>query len=78
MLRDLRGNPNSRLAKDEHLDPAHVAWLIQRPRDAAAAADTTHPKWLVLLRSLLSGIYHRQHGFCVAQRLYVGLQSTLV
>ena len=53
ILRQLRSNPNSRLADDEQLDPEQVAWIIQRP----AADDGNRPKWLMFLRSLLSGIY---------------------
>lgn len=53
-LRQLRGCPNRRLQEDEQLDPAQIAWLITRPREDDQAGV---PRWLVLLRSLLSGIY---------------------
>ncbi|MCU0960295.1 MAG: HD domain-containing protein [Pirellulaceae bacterium] len=53
-LRRLRGCPNGRLAADEELDPEQIAWLITRPRAEDVAV---RPRWLVLLRSLLSGIY---------------------
>lgn len=53
-LRRLRGCPNGRLADDEQLDPTQIAWLIQRPQAEEAEE---RPHWLVLLRSLLSGIY---------------------
>lgn len=53
LLRGLRRNPNGRLADDEVLDPAQVAWLIQRPR----VEREPKPRWLTFLRSLLCGIY---------------------
>lgn len=53
-LRQLRGNPFTRLANEEQLDPAQIAWLIARPK---SADDGSQPKWLLLLRGLLSGIY---------------------
>ncbi len=54
LLCGLRCNPNSRLQADERLAPEQIAWLIQRPR----AGDTAEqPRWLQLLRGLLSGIY---------------------
>ena len=54
LLRQLRGCPNHRLADGEQLDPAQIAWLITRPREGD---QQSQPRWLVLLRSLLSGIY---------------------
>ncbi len=54
LLRGIRRNPNSTLAADEVLDPRQIAWLIQRPRGDDAI---DQPRWLVVLRSLLSGIY---------------------
>lgn len=54
LLRGLKRNPNGRLADHENLDPQEIAWLITRPRDGD---DRDQPKWLFLLRSLLSGIY---------------------
>lgn len=54
LLRGVRRNPNSRLEPHEHLDPSQIAWLIQRPK---ASGDEGQPRWLHLLRSLLSGIY---------------------
>ncbi|MCU0877791.1 MAG: HD domain-containing protein, partial [Pirellulaceae bacterium] len=50
----LRRNPHSALLPSETLNPQQIAWLIQRPR---AGDDQERPKWLVLLRALLSGIY---------------------
>ncbi|MFO0913482.1 MAG: HD domain-containing protein [Pirellulales bacterium] len=55
LLRGLRGNPHSRLADDEILDPTQVSWLIVRP--TGRAADESAPRWLKWLRALLSGIY---------------------
>lgn len=54
LLRGLRRNPNGRLADGEQLDPAQIAWLITRPREGD---DQGRPRWLQLLRALLSGIY---------------------
>ena len=53
LLRAIRRNPNTRLGDGEQLDPAQVAFLIQRPRGGNADA----PRWLVLLRGLFCGIY---------------------
>jgi len=55
LLRNLRGNPNSRLEPGETLDPEHVAYLIARPKGADVQPD--RPGWLQALRSLFSGIY---------------------
>lgn len=54
LLRGLRRNPSGRLEPGETIDPAQVAWLIQRPR---GGAHEDRPRWLVFLRSLLCGIY---------------------
>ncbi len=54
LLRRVRRNPNSRLEDGETLDPAQIAWLIQRPRGNDG---DEQPKWMRLLRGLLSGIY---------------------
>ena len=54
LIRNLRANPNSRLAGDEELDPEQICFLITRPQgDDDAAA----PRWLRFLRSLFCGIY---------------------
>lgn len=53
-LRQLRATPDHALTGDEALDPEQVAWLIMRPREGDQGS---RPRWLVLLRSLLSGIY---------------------
>ncbi|MFO7906629.1 MAG: HD domain-containing protein [Planctomycetota bacterium] len=54
LLRQLRSNPNGALRADERLDPEQVAWLITRPRPGD---QDNRPLWLVLLRTLLCGIY---------------------
>jgi HD superfamily phosphohydrolase len=54
MLRGVRRCPNSQLSPDEHIDPAQVAWLIQRPSDGDAEQQ---PRWLGMLRGLFSGLY---------------------
>jgi HD superfamily phosphohydrolase len=53
-LAQVRRNPHSALLPNETLDHRQIAWLIQRPR---TGDDQERPKWLVLLRALLSGIY---------------------
>jgi HD superfamily phosphohydrolase len=53
-LRRVRRNPNSALEAGETLDAEQIAWLIQRPKGGDSE---TQPRWLVLLRGLLSGIY---------------------
>ncbi len=55
LLTALRGNPHSRLEAGETLAPAHVAYLIARPREGDNQPD--QPRWLRFLRSLFSGIY---------------------
>jgi HD superfamily phosphohydrolase len=55
LLVGMRGNPHTRLAEDERLDPNQIAWLIVRPgrhdqRDG-------QPDWLRLLRTLFCGMY---------------------
>jgi uncharacterized protein len=54
LLRRVRRNPFSELAENEQLDPEQIAWLIQRPREGDAI---DQPRWLRMIRSLLSGIY---------------------
>jgi HD superfamily phosphohydrolase len=54
LLSRIRRNPNSQLSDGETLDPAQIAWLITRPKKHEAAEQ---PRWLVMLRGLLSGIY---------------------
>ena len=62
ILRDLaeplsrvRRNPKSKLGPLEQLDPAHVAFLIRRPRGKSEPGE--HPDWLVKLRAMFCGIY---------------------
>jgi HD superfamily phosphohydrolase len=55
LVRNVRRCPGGELAAGEAVDPAHVAFLIQRPR--AAAGEGEFPQWLVFLRSLFCGIY---------------------
>lgn len=59
LLRCIRRNPNSRLEAGETLDPAQIAWLIQRPKtsEPGTGEPNSQPRWLHLLRCLLSGIY---------------------
>lgn len=53
LLCRIRRNPNSALEDNEQLDPAQIAWLIQRPK----GSEEERPKWFHFLRSLLAGIY---------------------
>ena len=48
--------PSVELEAGEELDPEQVAWLIQRPASSEPAGPPA-ARWLVYLRSLLSGIY---------------------
>ena len=54
LLRQVRRTPDNRLEDDETLDPNQIALLITRPKDDSS---DTPPRWLVLLRSLFSGLY---------------------
>ncbi len=54
MLRGVRRCPNNELADGEQLDPAQIAWLIQRPSDGDGAEQ---PRWLAMMRSLFCGLY---------------------
>ncbi len=54
LLQRVRRNPNSELQADEQIDPRQIALLITRPKTNANADG---PRWLILLRSLFSGIY---------------------
>lgn len=54
LIRGVRRNPNTELEPGETLDPDQIAVLIQRPK---SDEEIEIPKWLKLLRSLLSGIY---------------------
>ena len=57
VLSSIQCSPNGRFRQGEHLDPADMAWLIQRPKSETAQSDEGRPKWLRLLRSLFCGIY---------------------
>jgi HD superfamily phosphohydrolase len=54
VIRRVRRNPNSALAGSETLDPSQIAYLIARPKSVPY---DDQPRWLVLLRSLFSGLY---------------------
>lgn len=54
LLEGVRRNPNSSLLPGEQMDPRQISWLIQRP---VAGSEDEQPRWLWLLRTLLSGIY---------------------
>ena len=54
LIEGIRENPDSRLLENEQLQADQVAWLIVRPSGDDAC---DQPRWLQLLRGLLSGIY---------------------
>ena len=56
LLHGLSRNPSGRFAKGETLDPEVIAWLIRRPNPEQDQT-TKRPRWLVMLRAALSGIY---------------------
>jgi HD superfamily phosphohydrolase len=68
LLHGVRRNPHSELRSDERLDPAQVAWLIQRPR---SNEPLQQPRWLQLLRSLFSGIYTIDNADFVLRDAYM-------
>lgn len=53
IIRGIRRNPSGKLADGETLSPDEVAYLIVRPKPN----EPPRPRWLVLLRSLFSGLY---------------------
>lgn len=53
LLKRIRRNPLGELEDRETLDPEHIAFLIVRP----SGHDREFPRWLLLLRSLFSGLY---------------------
>lgn len=56
LIRGIRRTPGCRLAEDETLSPAQVAFLIKRP-EADAVVNAEFPRWLHFLQSLFCGIY---------------------
>ena len=54
LLEGIRRNPNSCLDATETMDPQQIAWLIRRPGEDT---EDGQPRWLWMLRTLLSGIY---------------------
>ncbi|MFO1062631.1 MAG: HD domain-containing protein [Pirellulales bacterium] len=56
-LSQLRRSPSGHLQAGIALDPARIAWLIQRPKAATEPGESEQPKWMHLLRSLFCGIY---------------------
>ncbi len=55
LLVRVRRNPRGKLQPLEQLEPAHVAFLIRRPKGRTEPGE--HPDWLIKLRSLFCGIY---------------------
>jgi HD superfamily phosphohydrolase len=54
LLGRIRRTPNGELAANETLDPRQISFLFTRPKSGEAS---NHPRWLMFLRSLFSGIY---------------------
>ena len=71
----VRGNPNGRLADDEQLDPAQIAFLITRPA-AAAEGDAAPRGGCVPAQLVLRDVHGRQHGLRPARRVHVRLLDT--
>jgi uncharacterized protein len=92
LLRGVRENPHGRLEEGEQLDPEQIAFLITRPTEGSgfrvqvATATTTEsrtlnpsyspPRWLVLLRSLFSGLYTVDNMDFVLRDAYMSGYST--
>jgi HD superfamily phosphohydrolase len=78
LLRGLRRNPHGRLEAGEELDPEQIAFLITRPQAASAERSTAieAPRWLVLLRSLFSGLYTVDNMDFVLRDAYMSGYST--
>lgn len=53
LIRKVRRSPGTHLLKHEQLNPAHVAYLINKKSPAKESL----PKWLAALRPLFGGIY---------------------
>jgi len=54
IIRGLRRSPSGPFARGEELEPEHLACLIGKGPDGRAGR---RPRWLTLLRPLLSGVY---------------------
>ena len=73
LLGRVRRNPNSVLESGETLSAEQVAFLVMRP---TAKADDSQPRWLVLLRSLFSGLYTVDNMDFVLRDAYMSGYST--
>lgn len=73
LIRRVGGNPNSRLAPDETLDPEQITFLITRPQKVSA---DDGPRWLRFLRSLFSGLYTVDNMDFVLRDAYMSGYST--
>jgi uncharacterized protein len=72
LIRRVGGNPNSRLAPGETLDPEQITFLITRP----SKIDDDGPRWLRFLRSLFSGLYTVDNMDFVLRDAYMSGYST--
>jgi uncharacterized protein len=57
LLSQLQRSPEGSFATEGRLEPADIAWLIQRPRSGPSGQSTDRPGWMHLLQSLFCGIY---------------------
>lgn len=73
LLRGIRRTPGAALERNEELDPRQIAQLITRPTSSKSDGD---PRWLVLLRSLFSGIYTVDNMDFVLRDAYMSGYST--
>jgi uncharacterized protein len=73
LIRRVGGNPNSRLAPGETLDPEQITYLITRPQKVSA---DDGPRWLRFLRSLFSGLYTVDNMDFVLRDAYMSGYST--
>ena len=73
LLRGIRRTPSAALEPSETLDPKQVALLIARPK---TGEQEVAPRWLVLLRSLFSGIYTVDNMDFVLRDAYMSGYST--
>ena len=81
LIRGVRRNPNGALEANETLDPEQISLLITRPKNIALASApkppaTRQPAALARIspQFVQRNLHDRQHGFCPARCLHVGLQ----
>jgi len=55
LIKKIRRSPGGIFASEESLDPEHVAFLIHK--DTSYLTPSHYPRWLVILKPLLSGMF---------------------